>query len=159
VRRAKWAKVKERIDGLKPKKSPYGALSTPRAALHKRRKKQGLRCLCVLVSENAVDAVIKLGFLQPEDRSSRTALQTAFSAYIHSNLVQNYYYTPWATAAREQRAQNNHANNEFLSPGAARQHQPNNLRKSQLKLLPKRPKQPKSPQTTPAEDACASSGE
>jgi hypothetical protein len=106
MRRANWQKMKERIDGLKPKKSPYGARSTPRAALHKRRKKQGLQCLCVLVPENAVDAVIKLGFLQPDDRFFRTALQDAFSAYIHSSLVQYYYYTSWATAAREQRAQN-----------------------------------------------------
>jgi hypothetical protein len=111
VRQANWQKVKERIDSLKPKKSPYSTLSTPRAALHKRRKKQGLRCLSVLVSEDAVDAVIKLGFLQPDDRPSRTAVQAAFSAYIHSNLVQNYYYTSWATAARQQRAQSNHANN------------------------------------------------
>ena len=102
--RAEWEKMKQRIDRA-VKKPPYGALSTPRAALSKRRKRQGLRCLSVLVSEDAVDAVIKLGFLQPDDRPSRTAVQAAFSAYIHSNLVQNYYYTPWATAAREQRAQ------------------------------------------------------
>ena len=105
MRRAEWEK-NQRPHRRGEKKPPHRDLSTPRAALHKRRKKQGLRCLSVLVSESAVDAVIKLGFLQPDDRSSRTAVQDAFSAYIHSNLVQNYYYTSWVTAAREQRAQN-----------------------------------------------------
>ena len=77
MHRAKWEKVKDRIRNLPPPRPPperepvYLPLSTPRALLSHRRRRQGLRCITVLVSEDHLDALVKLEWLQSEQRASR----------------------------------------------------------------------------------------
>jgi hypothetical protein len=104
--RADYQKLLERIRNLPPPQPPVEkklAPSTQRTKRSKRRKKQGLRCINVLVSEDALDALVKLEFLNPDDRPSRAAVQIALGRYIVSSLVEKFVFTPWAIAARQQR--------------------------------------------------------
>jgi hypothetical protein len=111
VRREKWAKVKERIESLPPARPPVekepppwrGILSTPRARLSKQRRRRGLHCVTVLVSEEHLDALIKLDWLPREERASPNAIQKGLSAYLYSTLVERYVHMLWAKMAREQR--------------------------------------------------------
>jgi hypothetical protein len=55
------------------------------------------------LSEEHLDALIKLDFLPREERASRTAIQKGLSAYLYSTLVERYAHMLWAKMAREQR--------------------------------------------------------
>ena len=111
MRHEKWAKVKERIESLPPPRAPVekepppwrGTLSTPRAKLSHRRTRQEIRSITVLVREDHIDALVKLEWLQRDQRASRPEIQTALAAYLHSSLVERYASTIWAKMAREQR--------------------------------------------------------
>ena len=112
MRRAKWEKVKKRISNLPaprppPKKEPaYLPLSTPRARLSKRRRRQGLRLVSVLLNEEHLDALIKLGFLPRDQRATRTAIQNALAAYLYASLIERFANTVWAKMEREARQAN-----------------------------------------------------
>ena len=106
--RAKWEIMKERISSLPPpeKKPPHwrDVLSTDRARLSHRRTRMGIRSIAVLLSEEHLDALCKLEFLQPDQRASRTAISQALARYLNSALVVQFFYTRWAQTAREERA-------------------------------------------------------
>jgi hypothetical protein len=108
VYRAKWEIMKQRISSLPPpeKKPPHwrDVLSTDRARLSHRRTRMGIRSIAVLLSEEHLDALCKLEFLQPDQRASRTAISQALARYLNSALVVQFFYTGWAQTAREQRA-------------------------------------------------------
>jgi hypothetical protein len=111
VRREKWARVKDRIRNLPAARLPVekepppwrDVLSTPRARLSKRRKRQGLHCITVLLSEEHLDALIYLAWLPRQERASRTAIQIALSRYLCASLVERYAHMLWAKMAREER--------------------------------------------------------
>jgi hypothetical protein len=112
VRRENWQKIRERLAYLPSptppaeKERPFWreAVSSVRANRSKRRKKQGLRCAIVLITEEHLDALCKLEWLPHQERTSQTAIQTALNRYLYSSLVEKYLYTPWAINAREERA-------------------------------------------------------
>ena len=77
--------------------------STPRALLSKRRRRAGLHCAMVVLTEEHCDALIKLAWLKREDRNRRGAIEEALSGYLYYSLVQQYFHTLWARTAREDR--------------------------------------------------------
>jgi hypothetical protein len=81
-------------------------LSTDRARLSHRRTRMGIRSIAVLLSDEHIDALCKLEFLQPDERASRTAISQALARYLNSALVVQFFYTRWAQTAREARAKN-----------------------------------------------------
>jgi hypothetical protein len=101
--------MKERIANLPPPRPTperewfLPPISTPRVRLTLRRKKLGIRCLYVSVSEEHIDALIRLGFLPPEQRTARPAIKSAVDTFLHSSLVEKYQNQIWAKIAREQR--------------------------------------------------------
>jgi hypothetical protein len=111
VRREKWARVKDRIRNLPAARPPVekepppwrDVLSTPRARLSKRRKRQGLHCITVPLSEEHLDALIYLNWLTREERADRAAIQKALDRYLYASLVERYANMLWAKIAREER--------------------------------------------------------
>jgi hypothetical protein len=79
-------------------------LSTHRARLSKRRKRQGLHYVALLVSEEAIDALVQLQFLPREQRASRSAITKAVAAHLYASLVERFQNTLWAKAERQNRA-------------------------------------------------------
>jgi hypothetical protein len=82
---------------------PQPPTSSKRACLSKQRKKLGLHLVSVLLSQEALDALVKLAFLQPEQRASRSAISDALSRFAYAKLVRDYEHTNWAIAARAER--------------------------------------------------------
>ena len=106
MHRANWQKIIGRIKALPPPQSPphpRGPPSTTRTQRLRRRRKLGLRAFTVLASEEALDALVKLEFLNQDDRNSRPDVQIALARFLYRQLVECYEHTPWAKAAREQR--------------------------------------------------------
>jgi hypothetical protein len=97
VYRAKWEIMKQRISALPPpeKKPPHwrDTLSTDRARLSHRRTRMGIRSIAVLLSEEHLDALCKLAFLQTDHRASRLAIAEALGRYLTSSLVERFFYT------------------------------------------------------------------
>jgi hypothetical protein len=86
----------------KPKPTPPN-LSTPRTRRLRERRKHGLRLVNLPISEEAIDALVKLLWLQNDDRNNPNAIQNAVAQFLHASLVEKYQFTPWARAAREER--------------------------------------------------------
>ena len=89
VRREKWGRVKDRIRNLPAARPPV--------------EKEPPPWRTVLLSEEHLDALIKLDWLPREQRASRTAIQTALSRYLYSSLVERHVHMLWAKVAREER--------------------------------------------------------
>ena len=108
--RGEWEKIKDRIDSLPPprptpeKEPVYLPLSSPRAKLCRRRRRQGLRCVTLLAPEECLDALVQLGFLPRQERASRSAIEKALAGFLYANLIEKYQNKLWAKAERELRA-------------------------------------------------------
>jgi hypothetical protein len=87
----------------RPKKPKPPNPNSKRAYLSKHRKKLGLYPVTSILTEEHLDALVKLAFLPPSQRASKPDIQNALATYLYRNLVQYYEHTPWAKAAREQR--------------------------------------------------------
>jgi hypothetical protein len=96
---SQW-KSRKRAERLAKRSLPN---STKRAYLSKNRRKLGLRSIPILVSEEALDSLVKLAFLEPDQRSSRAAISLALSRFAYAKLVRDYEFTKWAIAARAER--------------------------------------------------------
>jgi hypothetical protein len=99
VAAAKW---KSRIR-VERRAKPQPPTSSKRAYLSKQRKKLGLHFVSILLSEEAIDALVKLDFLNNDQRASKLPIQKALGNYLRSTLIERYAHTPWAIAARQQR--------------------------------------------------------
>jgi hypothetical protein len=53
---------------------------------HRRRRRNGLRCMRVLLHETEIDLLIERGFLTPEHRHDRNAVEGALDAFVHDAL-------------------------------------------------------------------------
>ena len=49
---------------------------------HRQRRRDGLRCLIIELRETEIDALIRNGLLQPENRQDYDSLQSAFYAFL-----------------------------------------------------------------------------
>jgi hypothetical protein len=105
--RADYQKLLERIRNLPPQSPPRLASppSTTRTQRLRKRRKLGLRAFTVLACEEALDALVKLEFLNQDDRNSQAAVQIALARFLYRQLVEYYQYTPWAIAQRNAREQ------------------------------------------------------
>ena len=92
--------------------------STKRAYLSKKRRKLGLRSIPILVSEEALDSLVKLAFLEPDQRASRAAISDALAQFAYAKLVRDYEFTKWAIAARAERQQRRPPRNTTRPPAA-----------------------------------------
>jgi hypothetical protein len=53
-----------------------------RMSLHRRRRRNGLRCIRILLHETEIDSLIEKGFLTPERRHDQDAVEAAIDAFI-----------------------------------------------------------------------------
>jgi hypothetical protein len=53
---------------------------------HRRRKKDGFRCLTIELREREVEALIRRGLLKPETRNSTYDVQMALYAFLEGTL-------------------------------------------------------------------------
>ena len=70
---------------------PIAAPATRSAAAqrmhrHRARRREGLRCLQILLRETEVDALIRQGLLSPVMRNDLNAVRKAFYAFLDSTL-------------------------------------------------------------------------
>jgi hypothetical protein len=108
--RARWEKIKQRIDNLPPAVQRgrglwLAPISTPRTIVSMRRKRRGITCIYTTITPEMVDSLCKLAILQPEQRSSRDAIRNAVEAHLHTSLVEKYKAQLWTKIAAEQRQQ------------------------------------------------------
>ena len=87
----------------RPKKTKTPSPSTRRATLAKRRRKLGLYPVASILTEEHLDALVKLEFLPADHRSSKSHIADAIAQYLDKKLVQDFQHTAWAKLAREQR--------------------------------------------------------
>lgn len=65
---------------------PLRSPSAERMALHRRRRKKGLRCLTVELHEAEIDALIQRRRLAPESRGDLFAVRKALYAFLDDTL-------------------------------------------------------------------------
>jgi hypothetical protein len=53
-----------------------------RMSLHRRRRRNGLRCIRILLHETEIDSLIAKGFLKPERRHDQDAVEAAIGAFV-----------------------------------------------------------------------------
>ena len=71
------------IENLKLPTSPSSA---ERVRLHRKRRRNGLRVLRIVLHETEIDALIQKGFLKPERRHDPQAVQNAIDYFICHEL-------------------------------------------------------------------------
>jgi hypothetical protein len=54
---------------------------------HRKRRREGLRCLTIQLRETEIDALIYRGMLKAEMRNSKNAILNALHAYFDITLV------------------------------------------------------------------------
>ena len=57
-----------------------------RMARHRKRRKDGLRCLTIELRESEVDALVRAQRLAPERRGNRTAVKKALYGFLDDTL-------------------------------------------------------------------------
>jgi hypothetical protein len=62
------------------------SLAADRMRLHRERRRNGLRCLTVLLRETEVDALIRMGFLLAETRHDNVEVMDAIHRYFDQTL-------------------------------------------------------------------------
>jgi hypothetical protein len=62
-------------------------LPAERMRRHRKRRRDGLRCLTVQLRETEIEALIYRGLLKPEMRNSKNAIINALHAYFDITLV------------------------------------------------------------------------
>ena len=55
-------------------------------ARHRKRRRDGLRCLRIEIRETEIDALIELGLLRNDDRQDRNAILSAVYAFFDRTL-------------------------------------------------------------------------
>jgi len=55
---------------------------------HRKRRREGLRCLWVELHETELDALVREGLLEPRSRRDENAIADALYAYLERTLVQ-----------------------------------------------------------------------
>jgi hypothetical protein len=71
-------------------KDEYGylpSLSTPRARLSKQRKRQGLRCITVLLHKAQIGHLVHKGLLPDDQRGDREAVRRALDGFLDQALM------------------------------------------------------------------------
>lgn len=63
------------------------SLGAERMRRHRRRRRDGLRCLLVELRETEIDELIHKGFLQPDRRNDPDAILPAFYAFLDRTLA------------------------------------------------------------------------
>jgi hypothetical protein len=66
---------------------PSISLGAARMRLHRKRRREGLRCLTILLRETKIEALIYWGYLKPEMRDSKNAILNALNAHFDRALV------------------------------------------------------------------------
>jgi hypothetical protein len=61
-------------------KEPVAAAE--RMRLLRTRRRNGLRCMRVMLTETEIDSLVSKGFLNPERRRDQTAIQSAIDGFI-----------------------------------------------------------------------------
>jgi hypothetical protein len=69
-----------------PDVTRFKAAAAKRLQAHRRRKRMGLRCLTVRVSDREVRHLISTGYLSLESRESAPMVAIALEAWIYDNL-------------------------------------------------------------------------
>ena len=75
------------------KESAHSA-STRRMRLHRARRRQGLRCLTIPLSEAQIETLIHKGLLPRGERADRKAILRALYSYLDDSLVPRNAWTP-----------------------------------------------------------------
>jgi hypothetical protein len=65
-------------------RKPVGAAE--RMRLLRTRRRNGLRCMCVMLTETEIDSLVSKGFLNLERRRDRAAIQSAIDGFICHSL-------------------------------------------------------------------------
>lgn len=71
-------------------KDEYGylpSLSTPRARLSKQRRKQGLRCITVVLHKAQIGHLVHKGLLPDDQRGDREAIRRALGGFLYDALM------------------------------------------------------------------------
>lgn len=54
---------------------------------HRKRRRNGLRCLRVVLHETEIDSLVNKGFLRPERPQDHAAIQSAINGFIYHSLA------------------------------------------------------------------------
>jgi len=54
---------------------------------HRKRRRNGLRCLRVVLHETEIDSLVNKGFLRPERRQDHAAIQSAINGFFCHSLA------------------------------------------------------------------------
>jgi hypothetical protein len=69
-----------------PDETHFKVAAAKRLQAHRRRKRMGLRCLTVRVSDRTVRHLISTGYLALESREAAAAVAIALEAWIYDNV-------------------------------------------------------------------------
>jgi len=67
--------------------SPTTSPAAERMRRHRRRRREGMRCLMVQLRETEIDALVSRELLKSETRNDRIAVRDAFYAFLDRTLV------------------------------------------------------------------------
>ena len=76
------------LTSTSPANAATRSLAAERMRLHRERRRNGLRCLTVLLRETEVDALIRMGFLLAETRHDNVEVMDAIHRYFDQTLSQ-----------------------------------------------------------------------
>ena len=65
---------------------PPPLTSAQRMRLHRMRRREGTRCVTVLLNNTGMEGLIRTGWLARADRTSRTAIRKALQFYLVDHL-------------------------------------------------------------------------
>ena len=65
---------------------PSISLAAARMRRHRKRRREGLRCLTILLRETEIDVLIRRALLMPEMRNNRNAIINALHAHFDLTL-------------------------------------------------------------------------
>jgi hypothetical protein len=75
------------FDAVPPSNEPVArSPAAERMRRHRRRRRNGMRCMTIELRETEIDALIRRGFLKPETRNDLSAVRESFYAYLERAL-------------------------------------------------------------------------
>jgi hypothetical protein len=80
---------KQQMNNLPPLGSSSSGSSSPaaeRMRRYRQRRRNGLRCLTIQLRETEIDALVRRGFLKPDEPNELSALRESFYAYLDRTL-------------------------------------------------------------------------
>jgi hypothetical protein len=81
------------VSSPEEKESAHSA-SSRRIRLHRARRRQGLRCVTIPLSEPMLETLVHRGWLPRDERADRTAILRALYSYLDDSLVPRNAWTP-----------------------------------------------------------------